>query len=115
MIELFTYRAESHSTSDDPSRYRPADEAERWPLGDPIERLKTHLIALGEWSDERHEALQTELVEQVRAAEREAEAIGTLGQVAGRSAETMFEDVFKRCRWHLRASARRSGSDHGRR
>ncbi len=25
-----------------------------WPLGDPIERLKAHLIALGEWSEERH-------------------------------------------------------------
>ena len=40
VIEHFTYRAESHSTSDDPSRYRPAGEASAWPLGDPIERLK---------------------------------------------------------------------------
>ena len=29
LIELFTYRAGPHSTSDDPSRYRPEDEAER--------------------------------------------------------------------------------------
>ena len=36
LIELFTYRAGGHSTSDDPARYRPADEAERWPLGDPV-------------------------------------------------------------------------------
>src|SRR5205085_1747943 len=52
VIEHFTYRAEGHSTSDDPSRYRPAEEAKLWPLGDPVERLKGHLIALGEWSDE---------------------------------------------------------------
>src|SRR4051812_27360759 len=46
VIEHFTYRAEGHSTSDDPARYRPADEAKFWPLGDPIERLKAHLIRL---------------------------------------------------------------------
>ena len=58
LIEHFTYRAEGHSTSDDPSRYRPADEGKAWPLGDPIERLKQHLISLGEWSDEqRRESL----------------------------------------------------------
>jgi 2-oxoisovalerate dehydrogenase E1 component alpha subunit len=51
LIEFVTYRAEGHSTSDDPSRYRPADEGMAWPLGDPIERLKQHLIALGEWSE----------------------------------------------------------------
>ena len=53
LIEFFTYRAEGHSTSDDPSGYRPTDEAKAWPLGDPIERLKAHLIALGEWDEER--------------------------------------------------------------
>jgi 2-oxoisovalerate dehydrogenase E1 component alpha subunit len=36
LIEFFTYRAEGHSTSDDPSGYRPAAEAKAWPLGDPI-------------------------------------------------------------------------------
>jgi hypothetical protein len=41
LIEWVTYRAGAHSTSDDPSKYRPADDWERFPLGDPIERLKT--------------------------------------------------------------------------
>ena len=70
VIEHFTYRAESHSTSDDPSRYRPADEAKGWPLGDPIQRLKTHLIALGEWSEGQHAALAAELDGMVREAQR---------------------------------------------
>ncbi|HWA29820.1 MAG TPA: thiamine pyrophosphate-dependent enzyme, partial [Rhizomicrobium sp.] len=78
LIEHYTYRAEGHSTSDDPSRYRPQDDWKAWPLGDPIERLKVHLVALGEWSDEQHKAAQDESVEQVKAANREAEAIGTL-------------------------------------
>ncbi|MGH9135392.1 MAG: thiamine pyrophosphate-dependent enzyme, partial [Ilumatobacteraceae bacterium] len=47
LIEWVTYRAGAHSTSDDPSVYRPADEASRWPLGDPIDRLRDHLVKLG--------------------------------------------------------------------
>ena len=39
LIELVTYRAAPHSTSDDPSRYRPKDEEKSWPLGDPIEQI----------------------------------------------------------------------------
>src|SRR5205085_2285141 len=31
LIELVTYRASAHSTSDDPSRYRPKDDYEHWP------------------------------------------------------------------------------------
>lgn len=95
LIELFTYRAAAHSTSDDPSRYRPADEAEKWPLGDPIRRAKDHLIRLGEWSEARHEALQKEVEEQVRAASREAEAKGTLDRGPLPPVASMFEDVYK--------------------
>src|SRR5690348_9487447 len=73
LIEFFTYRAEAHSTSDDPSGYRPANEGKAWPLGDPIERLKGHLIALGEWDDERHEAMTAECDAAVRASQKEAE------------------------------------------
>ncbi|MFM2372850.1 MAG: hypothetical protein RIS85_2572, partial [Pseudomonadota bacterium] len=68
LIEHFTYRAEGHSTSDDPSQYRSAQEREEWPLGDPVNRLKKHLIGLGEWSEEQHEAMDRELVETVKIA-----------------------------------------------
>jgi len=37
------------------------------PLGDPIARLKLHLIGLGEWSERQHDALQKELDAQVAA------------------------------------------------
>jgi 2-oxoisovalerate dehydrogenase E1 component alpha subunit len=100
LIELFTYRAEGHSTSDDPRRYRPLDEAAHWPLGDPIERLKQHLIQIGEWSEARHEALTRELTEEVAAAAREAESIGTLGQ-SKPDVREMFECVFKEPDWRL--------------
>jgi 2-oxoisovalerate dehydrogenase E1 component alpha subunit len=100
LIEFYTYRAAPHSTSDDPSAYRPDDESARWPLGDPIERLKQHLIALGIWSDAQHAALNSELDEFVRAAQKEAESFGTLG-VQPASPATMFEDVYKDVPQHL--------------
>ncbi|HSC18978.1 MAG TPA: thiamine pyrophosphate-dependent dehydrogenase E1 component subunit alpha, partial [Rhizomicrobium sp.] len=109
LIELYSYRAEGHSTSDDPARYRPADEPKRWPLGDPVERLKQHLIALGEWDEARHEAAQKDAAEQVRAANAEASANGTLGEGKIPSVKTMFEDVYKDVPWHLRRQRQQTG------
>jgi 2-oxoisovalerate dehydrogenase E1 component alpha subunit len=101
LIELVTYRASAHSTSDDPSRYRPKEDADRWPLGDPIERLKGHLIALGEWSDERHATLVAELDQQVAAAWQEATTYGTLTDGPRLDRDLMFDDVFKELPPHL--------------
>jgi 2-oxoisovalerate dehydrogenase E1 component alpha subunit len=109
LIELYTYRVEGHSTSDDPSRYRPSDEGKAWPLGDPIERLKKHLIALGEWSEERHEQTQKDVVEEVRAANKEAESHGTLGAGKMPSVKTMFEDVYEEMPWHIRRQRQQLG------
>ena len=95
LIELVTYRAAPHSTSDDPSRYRPKDDYERWPLGDPIERLKSHLIALGEWTEAREARLLEECEEQVSAAWREANTYGSLTSGPQLDPDTLFEDVLK--------------------
>ncbi|HEY2978645.1 MAG TPA: 3-methyl-2-oxobutanoate dehydrogenase (2-methylpropanoyl-transferring) subunit alpha [Burkholderiaceae bacterium] len=101
LIEWISYRAGAHSTSDDPSRYRPADDWEHFPLGDPIARLKQHLMLLGEWSDEQHAATQKQLEAEVIAAQKEAERYGSLadGHLAGAAA--MFEDVYKDMPAHL--------------
>lgn len=109
LIELFTYRASAHSTSDDPSKYRPAGEENLWPLGDPIDRLRDHLIHLGEWSQDQHTALVEEAREEVRRAGQEAEALGTLGSGPGHSPATMFDDVFKDMPWHLRRQRQELG------
>jgi 2-oxoisovalerate dehydrogenase E1 component alpha subunit len=95
LIEHVTYRAAPHSTSDDPSRYRPKDDYEHWPLGDPVERLKAHLMKLGEWSDERERVLIKQCEDQVASAWREAVTYGTLTEGPQMSPETLFEDVFK--------------------
>lgn len=102
LIELYTYRAGAHSTSDDPGAYRPQDEAAAWPLGDPITRLKQHLIVIGEWSEAQHVALLAEVDAQVRETYRQAEAIGTLCSTKP-DPHTLFEDVFKDMPAHLHA------------
>ena len=101
LIELVTYRSAAHSTSDDPSRYRPKEDSEAWPLGDPLDRLKRHLIALGEWSEERHVALTTELEAVVATAWKEAAQYGTLTEGPRLDRDLMFEDVFKEMPRHL--------------
>ena len=102
LIEWVTYRAGAHSTSDDPSRYRPADDWAQFPLGDPVERLKKHLIAIGEWSEERHEALRKQTEAEVVAAQKEAERHGTLLDGHIPDPATMFEDVYEQMPAHLK-------------
>jgi 2-oxoisovalerate dehydrogenase E1 component alpha subunit len=102
LIEHFTYRAEGHSTSDDPGAYRARNEYAAWPLGDPILRLKDHLIMLGEWDEERHAALSAELADMVKREQKAAEANGILGHGMHQPFETMFEGVFEETPWHLR-------------
>ncbi|BAV64349.1 3-methyl-2-oxobutanoate dehydrogenase (2-methylpropanoyl-transferring) subunit alpha [Sphingobium cloacae] len=106
LIEHFTYRVEGHSTSDDPSAYRSAEESSLWPLGDPIARLKQHCIGLGIWDEDRHAAMDRELAEMVRDAAREAEKNGILGHGLHHPMESMFEDVFEEMPPHLKEQER---------
>ena len=108
VIEFLTYRHAPHSTSDDPSRYRPGDEGAHWPLGDPVERLKQHLIGLKAWSEDDQKAAEADAEAQVKAAAKESEAIGTLGQ-SRPSVKTMFEEVFASEDWRLVEQRREVG------
>ncbi|MBO6512302.1 MAG: 3-methyl-2-oxobutanoate dehydrogenase (2-methylpropanoyl-transferring) subunit alpha [Roseibium sp.] len=101
LIEHVTYRAGGHSTSDDPSAYRSKSEAAAWPLGDPIERLKQHLITIGEWSEERHKQAEAEILDQVVTVQKEAEAVGTLAAGKTPSPRDMFEGVYETMPSHL--------------
>ncbi|MEO8103547.1 MAG: 3-methyl-2-oxobutanoate dehydrogenase (2-methylpropanoyl-transferring) subunit alpha [Betaproteobacteria bacterium] len=109
LIEWVTYRAGAHSTSDDPSKYRPANDVARFPLGDPIARLKQHLIGLGAWSEPEHAATQKELDVLIAAAQKEAESYGTLANGHVQSPAAMFEDVYKDMPAHLRRQRQELG------
>jgi 2-oxoisovalerate dehydrogenase E1 component alpha subunit len=73
LVEAFTYRMGAHTTSDDPSRYRIADELESWKLKDPIERVKAYLVR-EDWADaaffEAVEAESEQLAVRVREGVR---------------------------------------------
>lgn len=101
LIEHVTYRAGGHSTSDDPSSYRAKGESSAWPLDDPIDRLKRHLIKLGEWSEERHAQAEAQTMDEVREAQKASEAIGTLTSGSPPSARDIFEDVYETMPPHL--------------
>ncbi|NLE81382.1 MAG: pyruvate dehydrogenase (acetyl-transferring) E1 component subunit alpha [Rhodococcus sp.] len=51
-IEAITYRMGPHTTSDDPTRYRPAAETEAWKARDPLLRIRRLLDREGLWSDD---------------------------------------------------------------
>jgi 2-oxoisovalerate dehydrogenase E1 component alpha subunit len=100
-IEVLTYRTGAHSSSDDPSRYRPSDEAESWPGGDPIDRLAGHLIAIGEWSDKQQTEMEERIDGEVMAAYKEAVTHGDLANGPYPSADTIFTEVYETVPWHL--------------
>jgi 2-oxoisovalerate dehydrogenase E1 component alpha subunit len=67
-IEALTYRLSDHTTADDASRYRSADDvAEAWKR-EPILRLRTYLTSCGAWDKAQEEALNREANERVQAA-----------------------------------------------
>jgi 2-oxoisovalerate dehydrogenase E1 component alpha subunit len=109
LVEYVTYRVGAHSTSDDPSAYRPKTESDAWPLGDPVLRLKGHLIRRGVWSEERHKQAEAEIMAEVIAVQKEAESHGTLHSGPHPSARDMFEGVYEEMPPHLRRQRQQGG------
>jgi 2-oxoisovalerate dehydrogenase E1 component alpha subunit len=106
VIEHVTYRGGAHSTSDDPSKYRPKDEWDAFPLGDPVERLKQHLIAEGHWSEEQHEEVVEEYKTKVADAWKEARSFGTMTTGPFLDPTEMFDDVYAELPEHLELQRR---------
>ena len=109
LIEYVTYRVGAHSTSDDPTAYRPKAESDAWPLGDPVIRLKNHLIQRGVWSEERHKQEEARVLDDVITAQKEAESHGTLHSGGRPSVRDMFEGVYAVMPPHLRRQRQQAG------
>ncbi len=60
IIECLTYRMEPHTNSDDPSRYRDAEDVAAWKDKDPIDRLEKYLTA----QDAIDDALREEIAKE---------------------------------------------------
>jgi pyruvate dehydrogenase E1 component alpha subunit len=71
LIEAVTYRLGPHTTSDDPTRYRSAEELDRWAALDPIPRYRTYLQSCGLWNQRLEERVAARS-KRLRAELREA-------------------------------------------
>lgn len=58
LIEAFTYRAEAHTTSDDPTKYRLKDEEEKWGMADPMVRLMKYMQEKGIWKENEEKLIE---------------------------------------------------------
>ncbi|MCK9503477.1 MAG: pyruvate dehydrogenase (acetyl-transferring) E1 component subunit alpha [Porticoccaceae bacterium] len=88
LIEAICYRLSDHTTADDATRYRPAEELKQAWQQEPIKRLQTYLHQCGLWSAEREQGLQAEVQEAV------AKAVAAYQQLPPAVPESLFEYVF---------------------
>ncbi|HKE99916.1 MAG TPA: pyruvate dehydrogenase (acetyl-transferring) E1 component subunit alpha [Actinomycetes bacterium] len=69
LVEALTYRLGAHTTTDDPTRYRPAAELDLWTGREPLGRYRAFLERSGLWSQELSDEVQAE-ADRVAAAVR---------------------------------------------
>jgi pyruvate dehydrogenase E1 component alpha subunit len=91
LIEAVTYRIGPHSTSDDPSRYRPETEVDEWRQRDPLERLRLYLAARDRWTQEWQDRLEQEASQEIERAVSAAEALPAF--TAGEIFDGMFAEL----------------------
>lgn len=89
LIEAMTYRLGHHSTSDDSSAYRSAEEVQSWgDMDHPISRFKSYVMDKGWWSEEEEKVWQKEARRRVLIAFNDAE------KVKCENFREMFEGVY---------------------
>ena len=107
-LEHVTNRMGAHSTSDDPTRYREAEEVERWAKKDPLDRLERHLRRARLLDDAKIAKAEGELEVEIAAAIDEVESAPAPARA------TLFEDVYADTPAHLgeqeRSTAERSAT-----
>ncbi|OMO57198.1 Dehydrogenase, E1 component [Corchorus capsularis] len=76
LIEAVTYRVGHHSTSDDSTKYRPADEIEWWKMArDPVTRFRKWIESNGWWNNEAESELRSNVRNQLLLAIQVAEKV----------------------------------------
>jgi 2-oxoisovalerate dehydrogenase E1 component alpha subunit len=90
LIEAVTYRLGDHTTADDASRYRSAEEVQEHWKEEPIARLRTYLVNRFNWSKTQEEEVASECEERVDAAIKRYLA------TEPRPPETMFDHLYAR-------------------
>src|SRR5712691_8851729 len=75
LVETLTYRIGAHTTADDPTRYRRADEVEFWRTKDPLARFQRFLISRDLLTEEEDRQIVAAVEEELNEAVRVAEAM----------------------------------------
>ncbi len=97
LVELITYRMGSHSTADDPTKYRPDEDLELWGQRDPLTRYRNFLMRAGIMTDIEDEQLHEDVMAEMNAA---IEMIETLPV---QDPKMVFDLVFAEPTSHLTA------------
>jgi len=88
LIEAVTYRLGDHTTSDDASRYRSAEEVQAHWKEEPIARLRFYLTRQRMWTKADEERLAAECDERIEAA------VECYLATPPRRPETMFDNLY---------------------
>ncbi|NIQ97325.1 MAG: pyruvate dehydrogenase (acetyl-transferring) E1 component subunit alpha [Desulfuromonadales bacterium] len=101
LIECDTYRISDHTTADDAGRYRSPEEVEAWKGKDPLQRLRSFLEKRGLWNDDRQQAAEERIKDQLDEAVKRAESADaadiedvfryTYGELTARQARQLKE------------------------
>jgi 2-oxoisovalerate dehydrogenase E1 component alpha subunit len=97
VIEALTYRLSDHTTSDDATRYRSADEVAEARRLEPIARTRNFLQARGLWNEAEEQALKAASTEEVEAAVKQYLA------TPKQSTDAMFDYLYAQLTPALRA------------
>lgn len=116
LLECLSYRLGDHTTADDATRYRPAEEVKQAWLEEPVKRLQSFMVSQGIWDEGRERALISECQAWVQKAVDVFESAGT------QAPESVIDHVYatwpsalaEQREWLLERAAGRAGSDtHG--
>lgn len=95
-IEAISFRMGPHSSSDDPTRYRPSAEVDEWTRKDPLARFRNFLIREQVLTEDEIKPIEEECAEEIAASFKRNEA------VPKPALESLFTDVYAEMPAHLR-------------
>ncbi|PWI47092.1 hypothetical protein CEE45_13645 [Candidatus Heimdallarchaeota archaeon B3_Heim] len=95
-IEAVTYRAGPHTSSDDPTRYRPKKDLEKWLKLDPIKRFEKYLISKKFLKNGQTNKIRSSFDIEINTLIAKAE------EYRPPALETLFSDVYSDLPWHLK-------------
>ena len=112
LLECLSYRLGDHTTADDATRYRSAEEVKHAWLEEPVKRLQSFMVSQGVWDEGRERALISECQALVQKAEDAFDSAGT------QAPESVIDHVYAKWpealaeqrEWFLERATRRAGS-----